>query len=53
MRISHLLIAVIFCSMFLGCGSVNNRQSSAKKAARINPHDPMMTTRYLNSRTHR
>ncbi|HEV8379942.1 MAG TPA: hypothetical protein VGP99_13910 [Tepidisphaeraceae bacterium] len=47
MRISLLLIAAIFCSMLLGCGSVNNNQTRQRP---INPHDPLMTTRYLNSR---
>jgi hypothetical protein len=51
MRVSLLLIAVIFCSMFVGCGSVNNRNSSQRNAARLNPHDPMMTTRYMQRRS--
>jgi len=51
MRITLLLTAVVFCSMLVGCGSVNNRSASQRNAARINPHDPMMTSRYLNSRS--
>jgi len=50
MRISLLLIAVLFSSMLLGCGSVNSPSASQRNAARINPHDPMMTSHYLNSR---
>jgi len=51
MRISLLMIAVFFGSMLMGCGSVNSPSSSQRNAARLNPHDPMMTTRYLNTRT--
>ena len=47
MRITLLLTGVVFCSMIVGCGSVNNNQTRQRP---INPHDPMMTTRYLNSR---
>jgi len=48
MRISLLLIAAMLGSMLLGCGSVNNHQATQTRT--MNPHDPMMTTRYLNSR---
>ncbi|HEV8606332.1 MAG TPA: hypothetical protein VGQ99_13250 [Tepidisphaeraceae bacterium] len=51
MRISLLLAAAVLCSMMLGCGSLNKNQTPQQKAARINPHDPMMTTRYLTNRT--
>ena len=52
MRISLLLIAAILGSMLmLGCGSVNNRNASQRNAARLNPKDPMMTSKYLNRRS--
>jgi uncharacterized protein YceK len=51
MRISHLLAALFICSLVLGCGSVNRRQTPQQKAARINPHDPMMSSNYLKTRT--
>jgi hypothetical protein len=41
-------MVVVFCSMLLGCGSVNNNQ--ARHPRTINPHDPMMNSHYLNSR---
>jgi len=50
MRVSLLLIAVLFSSVLMGCGSVNSPNTQQRNAARINPHDPMMTTRYLNAR---
>ena len=51
MRIPLLMIAVLFGPMLMGCGSVNSPSSAQRNAARLNPHDPMMTTRYLNTRT--
>ena len=51
MRISHLLATIFVCSLFLGCGSVNKHQTPQQKAARINPHDPMMSSHYLKTRT--
>jgi hypothetical protein len=54
MRISLLLIAVMLGSMLLvGCGSVNDRNARQRNAARLNPHDPMMTSKYLKSRSGR
>jgi uncharacterized protein YceK len=51
MRITLLLTAVVFCSMLLGCGSVNNHQASQPKS--INRNDPLMNTHYLTSRVQR
>ena len=51
MRISHLLAIIFVCSLFLGCGSVNKNQTPQQKNARMNHSDPMMTTRYLKTRT--
>jgi hypothetical protein len=51
MRISLLLAAALLCSMMLGCGSLNKNLTQQQKAAHINPHDPMMSTRYLINRT--
>jgi uncharacterized protein YceK len=50
MRVSLLLIAVLFSSLLAGCGSVNSPNTPQRNAARINPHDPMMTSHYLNAR---
>jgi hypothetical protein len=50
MRVSLLLIAAIFCSMLLGCGSVNDKH---RMRTGLNPHDPMMTSRYLTNRAGR
>ena len=34
--------------MLLGCGSVNDKH---RTRAPLNPHDPMMTSRYLQNRS--
>jgi hypothetical protein len=50
MRISLLLIAAVLFVPLAGCGSVNQNRSPQQKAARLNPKDPLMTSRYLKQR---
>ena len=48
MRISLLLIVAIFGVMLVGCGSINDKH---RTPARINRQDPMMGSRYLQTRS--
>jgi len=48
MRTSLLLIVAMFATMLLGCGSVNDKH---RTPARLDRHDPMMTSRYMQKRS--
>jgi hypothetical protein len=48
MRVSLLLIVAVLGTMLVGCGSVNDKH---RTRAGLNPHDPMMTSRYLQNRS--
>jgi hypothetical protein len=41
-------MVAILGAMLLGCGSVNDKH---RTPSRMNPHDPMMTSRYLKDRS--